>query len=111
MELTKFELSILTRVAFKYPFVKSHLPLLRVKSRELTGVGMYTNFEYINYDLNVIDVYDKKYIALTTDEIIKIKGLTNGLQYYVDYTNGKLLFIEVVTCDEAWDGNTLDFYW
>ena len=108
-KLNQLELSILERLERKYFFLKSHIPCIMVKNRELTGVGMYVNFIYTN--TANLDNIDKAYIPLSTNEIIKMVGLKNGLQYEVNYENGRLLFLELVTCDEEWDGLIRDFSW
>ncbi|MGL6069305.1 MAG: hypothetical protein ACRC0I_11110, partial [Sediminibacterium sp.] len=82
--LNKLELELLNRISDKYPIVKSHIPLLKVKSRQVTGVGMYVNFGYTVDIVNKLDILNS---SLSTNEIIQIDGLRNGLNYEVDITD------------------------
>jgi hypothetical protein len=102
-ELNKLELSILERLAVKYPFIKEHIPFLKVDSRENTGVGMYVNLIYNNPSNKNLNVGEQN-SAISTNETIEIAGLKYGLGYEVDITEGKIKFIELVTYGEEWDG-------
>jgi len=102
-ELNKLELSILERLAVKYPFIKEHIPFLKVDSRENTGVGMYVNLVYNNPSNEELH-FGEQNSAISTNETIEIAGLKYGLGYEVDITEGKVKFIELVTYGEEWDG-------
>ncbi|MEO5906476.1 MAG: hypothetical protein ABIQ11_07110 [Saprospiraceae bacterium] len=87
----------------QYSFVRSHLPFLRVKSRENTGVGMYVNFEYISGN-EPITLSDIDVIALSSDKSLELDVLKYGLNYELNITKGKIDFLELVTNGESWDG-------
>lgn len=101
-ELNNLEISILDRLSIKYPFVKHHIPFLKVATRENTGVGMYVNFIYDNPDKEIYAPIKNSIIS--TNEIIGIEGLKYGLGYEVDVTDGRMTFIELVTHGEEWNG-------
>ena len=104
MELNNLEISILERLSTKYSFIKDHIPHLKVRTREITGVGMYVNFIPYDYPNRKNQNLILEDASVSTNDIIKIAGLKNGLGYEVDISNGKLQFIELVTYGEAWDG-------
>lgn len=102
-ELSKLEFSILERLAIEYPFVKDHIPLLRVASRENTGVGMYINLVYCDTVDEFLSI-EMPNQSISTNERIEIAGLRFGLCYEVNLKEGKIDFIELVTYGEDWDG-------
>jgi hypothetical protein len=103
LELNKLETSILERLAKEYPFIKEHIPFLKIDNREYTGVGAYVNFDYDNpNNIELKSGIDNK--AISTNERIEIDGLKHGLCYEVDITDGKIKFIELVTFGEEWNG-------
>ncbi len=105
--LNKLESAIFKALVIPYPALKPHIPHLFVKSRELTGVGMYVNFGY-----NTIDGPIKKLdytIPISTNQVIEFGNLQYGLNYEVSVTDGMIDCIEFVTNGESWDGNTTDF--
>jgi len=104
-EMNHFEFAILKRVSLKYPFIEDIIPLLEVESRLLTGVGMYINFVFPDKHKKSLKLKIDD-ISLSTNELIEIEGLKNGLFYEVVITDGWIDFIELVTCDESWDGKT-----
>lgn len=107
-DLNKFEFSILERLATKYPFVKEHLPFLKVEGREKTGVGMYVNFTYNNPPKELrAKIGDA---SISTNETIGIDGLKYGLGYEVDISDGRLKFMELFTYGEEWNGITGDHF-
>ena len=84
----------------KYPLLKSHLPLLKVKSREFTGVGIYTNFHYITEPLT-----EEISALLSSPNQLLMDNLENELSYLLDITDGKINYLEILTNgNEAWDG-------
>lgn len=103
--LNEFEKEVLNRLSDEYEILKEHIPFLIVKNREYTGVGMYVNFSYSKE----IERFDIGQASLGTSENINIKGLKYGLVYELDISDGKINFIEFVTCGEAWDGNIEEF--
>lgn len=105
-DLNTLEKAIVNEIANyndkQYFFIKSHLPFLRVKSRENTGVGIYVNFEYVpGGELIIPDIDD---IALSSDKTLELEGLKYGLNYELNITKGKIDFLELVTNGESWDG-------
>jgi len=106
-ELNKLEQAIFERLAIEYPFIKEHIPFLKVENRENTGVGMYVNFIYDNPNNKELNVEIENSV-LSTNETIELDGLSYGLSYEVDITDGKVKFIELVTYGEEWDGIVSD---
>jgi len=102
-ELNKLELKILERLSEEYPLVRYHIPYLKVESREITGVGMYSNFAYCNQGEKIPDLGINN-ASISTNETIEIEALKYGLAYEVDVLDGKLKFIELVTYGENWNG-------
>lgn len=102
-KLNELEKAILNRISLKYPILKKHINYLKIKSREPTGVGMYINFCYDN--IENVEQLDILNASLSTNEIIELDTLENGLGYEVDITNGFINFIELITYGETWDGD------
>lgn len=100
-------MSILERLATKYPNIKLHIPFLKVESREITGVGMYINFSYCKPIEETLE-FETDNTSISTNETIEIEGLKYGLGYEVDVTDGKIKFIELVTYGEDWNGDIPD---
>ena len=98
-KLNAFETAILERFAGKYEYLRNHIPFLKVKNREYTGVGMYINFTYTNM-VESLEINDT---CLGTDEMISVESLINGLFFELAITDGRIDFIELVTLDEDWD--------
>jgi hypothetical protein len=107
--LNDLELKILEKVAENHPAIKNHIPFLRVLNRECTGVGMYVNFTYCNENL-ILDPIEPLNTVLGTNERIGLPSLKYGLCFVLDINEGKIVFIELVTYGEDWDGSTLNYY-
>jgi hypothetical protein len=106
-ELNKLEHAVLERLSDKYPKIKKHIPYLRVRNREITGVGMFVNFYYLNENnIELLDIPDS---SISTNENIGIQNLKYGLGYEVDVSKGKINFIEFITYGENWNGIVSDF--
>lgn len=106
--LNALELAILERLFVKFPSIKLHIPLLKILSRENTGVGMFVNFSYSGVlqsvpDFEIVDG------VISTNENIHIDSLKYGLGYEVDISAGRINFIEFITYSEEWDGDTAEF--
>ena len=99
-DLNLLELKLLNGLFKKFPTFKSHLDFLKVSTREITGVGMYVNFEYINSTIYFEDIN----LLFSNEENIEIDKLKHGLGYVIDVTDGKISFIEFITYGENWDG-------
>lgn len=97
--------SIVEENGERYPFLVSHIPYLKVKNRELTGVGSYSNFEYLQpVNESAINT------LLSSQKRLLISGLKTELSYVLDITNGKINHLEIVTNDnEEWNGKTENF--
>jgi hypothetical protein len=108
-QLNQFELSILNNIAKEYPVLKIHIPFLIVISREITGVGMYVHFDYLNQS-NDLPLIVSSFHALSANETLVMEGLKNGLAYEISTTNGLIDFMELATCDEDWDGAIRKFW-
>jgi phage tail tube protein FII len=88
-----------------HQFLNFHFPYLNIKSREYTGVGMYSNFEYSKgfeqSDVNVL---------LTSLKELTVNNLENELSYVLYITNGKIQFLEIVTNgNDSFYGEIIDF--
>lgn len=105
--LNKLEIELLGRLIKNTPELKEHIPLLQVINREYTGVGMYVNFSYTQVPKNLLK--DAKF-ALSDSSLIKTPSLKEDfLQWELCIENGIILFLEIVTPCDFWDGN-LDVY-
>lgn len=108
--LNDFERSILEKIAEVYPFLNSHIPLIKVKERKTTGVGMYVDFQYVSIN----DIYESiqdNYKAISNEKAsLKVQGLNHGLAYEISIESGKIAFLELVTYGEEWDG-TIEKFW
>ncbi len=108
--LNDFELAILDKIAVRYPFLQSHIPLIKVKERKTTGVGMYVDFCYASSSNGFHPIPDN-YIALSNENAhLHMEGLEHGLVYEIAVEKGQIDFLELVTYDEAWDG-TIKKFW
>lgn len=104
--LNYIESTILLKCVHLYPNMHFHIDFVEVLSREYTGVGMYVNFKYTK---NVsIPITNDKHNSLSTNEVIEIPELKNGLIFELCLTNGRIHFLEFVTIGECWTGNFVD---
>jgi len=92
----------------EYPFIKDHLPFIRVKSREKSDAGMYVNFMYTK-DFKHSKQPKQADIYLTSNKSLELDNLDYGLNHELNITNGKLDFLELVTNGEYWDGSYKSF--
>lgn len=109
-ELNRLEKEILKVIAHEYPILRSHIPYLRVKNREYTGVGMYVNLSYENYEDERVRLIEDG--LLSVNKVITLNGVENGLGFTLDIADGLVNFIELFTYDdETWDGtfNVFEF--
>lgn len=88
--------------------IKAHLPYIKVKSRENTGVGVYVNFEYPHRTADFL-IDTSKNMILSSDKSLEIDTLKYSINYELNITDGKLDFLELVTNGESWDGNYTSF--
>jgi hypothetical protein len=76
----------------KHPFLEMHLPYLHVKNRKYTGVGVYSNFEYLkefkNNNINTL---------LSSSKVLTVKNFKHELNYVLDIIDGKINYLEIVT--------------
>jgi hypothetical protein len=86
-------LAILDDNSIRFPFLKDHYPYLYVASRELTGVGLYSNFGYLENNLTPNDTNAN----LGSHKRFIVKGFENELSYELNITHGKINFLELVT--------------
>ena len=106
--LNQFELALLERLSVDNPIIKKYIPFLRVRNREVTGVGMYVYFFYV-IDSPFLDSIPHPY--LSTSGYLKMDGLKDGLIDDMNIKDGKIDFLELVTYDESWDGVVRNFFW
>ncbi len=106
-QLNNLESTLLNGLVGKYPTLKSHIPFLKVKERKSTASGMVVDFEYVNSedDLHFEDIN----ALFSGEENIEIKSLKHGLGYVIDITDGEILYIELTTYGENWNGKMGDF--
>ena len=100
-ELNEIELTLLDGLTTKHPSLKSHISHLKVRGRKATGVGMYVNFEYINFEEKLGNLNS----LFSNEENIEIPNLQHGLSYVIDITDGEIKYIEFITYGlEIWNG-------
>ena len=106
-QLNELESILLDHLIKKHPSLKSHVPHLKVKDREMTKSGMIVNFDYTNAEeeLNFDDIN----ALFSGGENIEIKSLKQGLSYVIDVTDGQILYIEFTTYGENWNGQFGDY--
>lgn len=105
--LNILESNLLNLLTEKYPALKSHLPYLKVKDREITKTGMTVNFDYTNAEEEL--KFDDINALFSGGENIEVKGLKQGLSYVIDVTDGQILYIEFTTYVENWNGKFGDY--
>ena len=105
-QLTTLETTLLNNLFEKYPTLKIHLPYLKVKDREITKTGMTVNLEYTN--ATELD-FEEINALFSAGENIEIKSLKQGLSYVIDITDGQILYIELTTYGENWNGKIGDY--
>ncbi len=111
--LTDLEKAILGKIASasqnEHLFIEKHLPFLSVCSRELTGVGMYVNFDDSSPSAILSERLDENEVY-SSQNIIEIDTLKNGLGFALYAKDGKLQFLELFTYgSENWDGSYRSF--
>lgn len=110
--LNKLEQAIINEIVEfnkkDYPYIGVHVPYLKIKLREATGVGMYVHFEYSKEGEN-IEIENSEDIYLSSDKSLDLDGLEYGLNYELNITKGKIDFLELATNGEDWDGNYENF--
>lgn len=111
--LNDLELSLLNLISIEnkeqYPYLSSHIPYLRIQDREYTGVGVYSNFIYINNNV-VNNNINKGDALLSSSRRLMIDNLSNELSYVLDITDGKISYLEIVTNgNENWNGTYKNF--
>lgn len=88
----------------QYPFIENHLPYLKVNQRNLTGAGMYVNFEYLPEGKSLIKSEYGDGI-LGSNQIAELNTMSNGLGFSLELEKGEIKYLEIFTYgDEAWDG-------
>ena len=107
--LNNFELAVLDKISNEYPFLKSHIPFLQVKSRELTGVGLFVNFSYQEGSVGYQEI-PGGFVALSSNASLLVEGLKYEVAYEIAVTNRKIDFLEVVANGEDWDGTVRNFW-
>jgi hypothetical protein len=105
---TRFELDVLHAVLddqrARYPALYGQIPLLGVRSRELTGVGAYINFD-LPEDPAVPIEQGRPDAVLTGNKTIVMDDPPSGLAFAVGVSGGRIDLLELVTYgDETWDG-------
>lgn len=103
-ELNVLEDAILTRMAEQLPALLPVIPTLTVISREVTGVGSFTNFSSQHADVP----YGARHLAI--DAHILIPGVENGLGALLFFKEGKIDCLELFAYgDDTWDGRWLGY--
>tara|TARA_B110000285_G_scaffold235604_1_gene318578 strand:+ start:4849 stop:5211 length:363 start_codon:yes stop_codon:yes gene_type:complete len=92
----------------KYSFIKNHIPYLKVKNRDYTGVGIYIYFEYDKESV-LLPLDNCEDTVLSSDKSLEIDVLKYELNYELNITKGKLDVLELVSNDESWNGNYNSF--
>lgn len=89
-----------------YPGIDFKVDLLQVTSRENSGVGSFTYFEF---DVQPPNFNSIGRLVLSSKLSVKIPNLKLGLGFVIFTENGKVDMLETFTYDENWDGNWLGF--
>ncbi len=100
VQANEFESALLNRILAVYPDVRLAIADLRVLSRTFSGVGSFTDFR--------VDGWPKESErrVLTTDFLVAIPGLQNGLGV-IAFLDGNGLMLETYSFgDETWDGDS-----
>ena len=101
LALNEFEKALLKRLADKAPTLSSAISDLAVSSRELTGVGSFTNFAS-----NQTFEFDTSTGPLALDVHISIPSVQFGLGALLFFNVNSIAFLEIFAYgDDAWDGN------
>ena len=105
---SRFELDVLHATLDdqrqKYPALYGQIPFLSVRSRELTGVGAYINFDLPD-DPRVPIEPGRPDTVLTANKTIEMDDPPSGMSFAIDIAGGRINFLELVTFgDETWDG-------
>ncbi len=104
-ELNDLELKLINGLTIKYPSLEFHIPYLKVTQREVTGVGMYVNFAYVDFVGQLEDIN----ALFSNEENIEIRNLKYGLGYVIDITGGEIKYIEFITYGENWNGKFTEY--
>ncbi len=111
MNLTSFEETLVNVVLeanrSQHSWLERQLPHLKVKSRELSPVGGYINFQIDTQDASVLDSANAGMnLALGAQKILKAKGTDDFMSFELDIKNGRINFIELVVDGHwRWDGS------
>lgn len=84
---------------------EEHLPLLRVKEREFSGIGVFSHFEYTRTPEKLFP--EKKFSS--TDKLIKIDSREADIQDNLLFENGLISMLELVTWNDEWNGEYKNF--
>ncbi len=99
--LNELEKAVLKRLADQAPTLSSTISGLALSSRELTGVGSFTNFAS-----NQTSVFDTITVPLALDGHISMPGVQLGLGALLFFNVNSIAFLEIFAYgDDAWDGN------
>ena len=103
--MNELEKAILNEVADSYPEFKSnlikHYSELRVKNRKYTGTGVYVNFEYKSAEVAPIE---KNHLSGKAE--LLIPKLEFPVTYEIAITNGMISFMELVSNEGKWNGES-----
>lgn len=106
--MNELEQEILNEIANSHPNLKynliKHYAELRIKKREYTGIGIYVDFEYSNAELSPID---KSHLSGKAE--LLIPNLEFPVTYEIAITNGKIDFMELVSNEGEWNGESDGF--
>lgn len=99
-QLNEFEIAIMGRLAAQMPSLLPIIPKLAVSSRELTGVGSFTNFT--RHDTEVPNTPNG---PLALDCHIFTPGVKGGLGALLFFNANQIAFLEIFAYgDDAWAG-------
>jgi hypothetical protein len=103
MKLNNLEIAILKAIvnenSNKYSLLVNHFPYLNVVSREFTGVGMCTNFNY-NLDFNNNLVNKNINIPISSTKSLFLEGFQHEISYEVNISNVNIHFLEIATNED-----------
>ena len=96
LKLNEFEIAIIDLLAGGTLSQDFRTGYIRVVSRQLTGVGCYTDFDCPQSD---------EYSHVGLDAVINMPGVHSGMGAVLSLRGGRPLCLEIYTYgDELWDG-------
>lgn len=99
MNLNPLEVDVIKSLSLQYSELSELLGKVEVSSREITGVGCYTNLKYSGRKLNFGDT------DLGLQSLVNLPEVASGLGVVLSFADGKPNYLEFYTYgSESWSG-------